>query len=84
MLSFNRMIQWSQEQGITLVFSGLEKKAEEHFLMESSETGASSVQFLSNLDRGLEWCENKIISGSNPDPGLEKDIAEQHCLFPFD
>jgi SulP family sulfate permease len=77
MLSFNRMIQWSQEQGITLVFSGLEKKAEEHFLMESAETGASSMQFLPNLDRGLEWCENKIISGSTPDPGLKKDIAEQ-------
>jgi SulP family sulfate permease len=77
MLSFNRMIQWSQEQGITLVFSGLEKKAEEHFLMESAETGASSLQFFPNLDRGLEWCENKIISGSNPDSGLKKDIAEQ-------
>ncbi|MEP7136336.1 MAG: SulP family inorganic anion transporter [Chloroflexota bacterium] len=76
MLSFNRMIQWSHEQGITLVFSGLGQKEQEHFLQENTEH-KDALQFLPNMDRALEWCENEIISVHLADLRINKDIADQ-------
>lgn len=76
MLSFNRMLQWSHEQGVTLVFSGLGQKEREHFLQESTEY-KDTMLFLPNLDRALEWCENEIISIHLADLRLKKDIADQ-------
>jgi SulP family sulfate permease len=76
MLSFNRMLQWSHEQGVTLVFSGLGQKEREHFLHENAEH-KDAVRFLPNLDRALEWCENEIISIHLADLRLKKDIADQ-------
>ena len=35
------------------------------------------MQFLPNLDRALEWCENEIIAINLADLKLKKDIADQ-------
>jgi len=77
MLSFNRMIQWSHEESITLVFSGLGQKEHEHFLHEHTDYKDGSIQFLPNLDRALEWCENEIITTYLADLHIKKDIADQ-------
>ena len=63
MLSFARMMQWSHEQGIILILTGLVGQTREQFLQESSpylESGA--VKFSVDLDYGLEWCENQIVA----------------------
>jgi SulP family sulfate permease len=71
MLSFNRMLQWTQEQGITLILAGLDEKSHAQFKQLETETG--SIQFLPSLDRGLEWCENTLIAHNQADlpPNIE-------------
>ena len=77
MLSFNRMIQWSLEHNITLVFSGVEQSIKDQFLQERTQAENLTMQFLPNLDRALEWCENEIIAINLADLKLKKDIADQ-------
>lgn len=74
MLSFKRMIQWSQEQSITLIFTGLNPSIKNNFTQEGA---GESMQFLPNLDRGLEWCENEIITTYLADLRIRKDITDQ-------
>ena len=77
MLSFNRMIQWSEEHNITLVFSGVEQSIKDQFLQERTQAENLTMQFLPNIDRALEWCENEIIWINLADLKLKKDIADQ-------
>jgi SulP family sulfate permease len=77
MLSFNRMIQWSQELDITLVFAGVSQNIKNQIIQERTQAENMAMQFLPNLDRALEWCENEIISINLADLKLKKDIADQ-------
>ena len=77
MLSFARMMQWSQEQGITLVMTGLAEKIQKQFIQENSSINDGTLKFFADADHGIEWCENEIIAVSLPGPQLEKDIAAQ-------
>jgi SulP family sulfate permease len=77
MLSFSRMIQWSQEQGITLVLCGLKQNMQKQFIHESHENQEVPIQFPSSLDRGLEWCEKEIITTYVADLKTKRDIAGQ-------
>jgi len=77
MLSFNRMLQWSQEQGLTLVFAGVGRGVQNHFQQEGLQDGNAAIRFLPNIDRALEWCENEIIVSHFTDLKIRKDIADQ-------
>jgi SulP family sulfate permease len=77
MLSFNRMMQWSQEQEVKLVFTGLNQSMQNQFVRADEGQANTSIQFLPNLDRGLEWCENEIIKTYLTGPRIRKDIAGQ-------
>lgn len=77
MLSFNRMLQWSQEQGVTLVFAGVGQKLVNHFQQEGLQGGTSSIQFPPNIDRALEWIENEMIASQITGLKIKQDIAEQ-------
>jgi len=77
MLSFNRMIQWSQEQEITLIFAGVGQNIKNQLIQDRTQDENRAIKFLPNLDRALEWCENEIISLYLADLKLEKDIADQ-------
>jgi len=77
MLSFNRMIQWSRENDLTLIFSGVEKSIKAQLLQERTEDENMAMHFLPNIDRALEWCENEIISINLIDLKIKKDIADQ-------
>jgi SulP family sulfate permease len=77
MLSFARMMQWSQEQGITLVIAGLAEKMQKQFIQENSSISDETLKFFTDADHGIEWCENEIIAANLPDLRIEKDISEQ-------
>jgi SulP family sulfate permease len=77
MLSFARMLQWSQEQGITLVFTGLSHQMEERFIQEDSGVKEGMLKFFVDADHGIECCEDEIIRANLPGARLHKDIAEQ-------
>jgi SulP family sulfate permease len=77
MLSFNRMFQWSQENDLTLVFAGASQRIKNHLQQENMQGVDTPIQFLANLDRALEWCENEIISLHFTELRIKKDIADQ-------
>jgi SulP family sulfate permease len=77
MLSFARMMQWSQEQDITLVMSGLSEKMHKQFVQENGSIKDGLLQFFADADHGIEWCEDQIIAANLPDRRSEKDISEQ-------
>lgn len=73
MLSFVRMVQWSQEAGITLVFTGMNENTLSRFQREISENKDALIHFLPDLDRGVEWCENAILARHS---STERDVAQ--------
>ena len=76
-LSFARMIQWSQEQGIRLIMTGLAEKTQKQFIQENSDIEGETLKFFADADHGLEWCENEIVAANLADLRMEKDISEQ-------
>jgi SulP family sulfate permease len=77
MLSFARMMQWSREQGITLVMVGLEEKMQKQFIQENSSIQDEAPKFFADADHGIEWCENEIITANLADLQIEQNISEQ-------
>lgn len=62
MLSFARMFQWGQESGITLVLTGLTENLLKRFQHEISKDQEAHIHLFPDLDHGIEWCENTILS----------------------
>jgi SulP family sulfate permease len=77
MLSFARMMQWSQEQGITLVFAGLAEHLKKQFVQADPSMADGMLKFFADADHGMEWCENAIIAAELENGLEEKDVAEQ-------
>jgi SulP family sulfate permease len=77
MLSFARMMQWSQEQGITLVMTGLAETIEKQFIQENATIQDEMLKFFADADHGIEWCENEIIAENLADLHIEQNISEQ-------
>ena len=77
MLSFGRMMQWSQEQGITLVFAALKEELQKQFVQESLSIHDTLLKFFADADHGMEWCENEIIATNLADLHIDKDLSEQ-------
>lgn len=77
MLSFVRMMQWCQEQKITLVMTGLSHKLEEQFRAESAQIDEKAVRYFHDMDHGIEWCENKLINPNITSTTLRRDIKSQ-------
>ena len=77
MLSFTRMMQWSQEEGITLVMTGLSEKMHKQFVQENSSIRDGMLKIFADADHGIEWCEDQLIAANLPDLRIEKDISEQ-------
>lgn len=77
MLSFGRMMQWSQEQSITLVFAGLAEKLEKQFVHESLTIKDEMLKFFADVDHGIEWCENEIIAANLADLHIEQNLVKQ-------
>ncbi len=77
MLSFARLMQWSQEQGVILVFVGLEVEMQKLFIQENSTIEGKLLKFFADADHGIEWCENEIIAANLADLRIEREISEQ-------
>jgi SulP family sulfate permease len=64
LLSFYRIWQWSQEQKIMLVLTGLNAGVRDQFTRGGFEEQPSSLRFFADLDHGVQWCEETIIAES--------------------
>ncbi len=66
MLSFARMMQWSVERGVELVFTGLSDRLAPAFERQRALNPEAVVRFFPDLDHGIEWCENELIAAHAP------------------
>ncbi|HXX72885.1 MAG TPA: SulP family inorganic anion transporter [Candidatus Acidoferrales bacterium] len=80
LLGFTRVTQLTRAQGITAVFTHLSPKLQREtneVLTEHPDT----LQVFSDLDHGVEWCENRIIggvegTGTGAPPSIMKQLLE--------
>jgi len=85
--SFVRIQQLSEEKNIKLIFTNLGSKMREQFEKEGfSEKNMKLFFIFSDLDYGVEWCENQILDEKNINwddelPPLQKQL-EEHFTTP--
>jgi len=81
LLSFDKLWSLTKEQDITLIFSGLNKLGVQHVSIHDQLTRggfveqADALRFFSDLDHGVEWCEDQIVAGARLQIE-EKDLAD--------
>jgi SulP family sulfate permease len=65
MLSFSKMRQIAEANGIGLVFSNMSKEGRLQFKAGGFEdAGAGSVRFIYDTDHALEWCEDQLLAAA--------------------
>ncbi|MCB9493861.1 MAG: STAS domain-containing protein [Desulfobacteraceae bacterium] len=68
--SFERICQFAEGHEITLVFVNLSDGFMDKF--KNSEYVSGTVKFFSDLDRGIEWCEDKVLKKSGSLSGKQR------------
>jgi SulP family sulfate permease len=68
-LGFVKIKQLTQRGGITMVFTHLSSRMEHQLKSEVLEAGENPPRTFTDLDHGIEWCEDQIIAASES-PGL--------------
>jgi SulP family sulfate permease len=77
LLSFSRMLQWCQERHIMLGLTGLNGQAREQFVKGGFDEQPGSLQLFSDLDHGVEWCEQQILSATRPHTAGEMNLTNE-------
>ena len=62
MNSFERICQFAEPRGITLVFVSVLPDVELRF--RTAGLQGKEIRFLPDLDQGMEWCENRILEAA--------------------
>ncbi len=77
LLSFSKMLQFTQDRNVALIFSGLKGRALKQF--ENGGFGAhiDGLHLFSQLDRAVEWCEEKIIAEHHMVEGEAERLADK-------
>ncbi len=71
MNSFERICQFSESLDITLVFVNVRPLLEAQF--ETAGVTRNRIRVLSDLDHGMEWCEEQILAIHDHDSSEEAD-----------
>jgi sulfate permease, SulP family len=66
-LAFTKAEQLTSARGITLVLTGLDEKRRRQ-LGRGGFVESESVQILSDLDRGVQWCEDRLLEEAGAPP----------------
>jgi len=77
LLSFNKLLQLAQDRRFTLVLTGLSGKAGEQFARRGFQAQPGVLQLISDLDHGIEWCENQILATSPVETESESSLKAQ-------
>ncbi|MFL5735155.1 MAG: SLC26A/SulP transporter family protein [Chloroflexia bacterium] len=73
-LSFTRLLQWSQDRKVVLVLTGLNGRTKEQFLRAGFREEEGGLRLFSDLDHGIEWCENQIIMEASAGKPAEGEL----------
>jgi SulP family sulfate permease len=77
LLSFTKMLQLAEAQGLTLIFTQLGPAVRRQIAQGLPHSGAgNSVRIFPDLDRGLEWCENELLAAANIPGGAGFELRE--------
>lgn len=77
LLSFTRMLQWGQEKRVTLVLASLSERMRDQFRHSGLRTQPGCLHFSPDLDHGVEWCENEIITAFSTATQDKTSLAAQ-------
>lgn len=77
LLSFNKLLDFTQDQQITLVLTGLRGRCLDQFTHSGFTEKPGSLHFFPDIDRGTEWCEEQILAGAPFGTLQEKGLHEQ-------
>lgn len=77
MLSFIRMQHWCQEQRILLIMTGLRGRTLGQFARGGFSEQPGVLHFFSDLDHGIEWCEDEIIGEFSTDEVVKSDLLTE-------
>ncbi|MBA4418072.1 MAG: hypothetical protein C0392_09205 [Syntrophus sp. (in: bacteria)] len=77
--SFTKMRQYGSDQGSVLIFTHLSPVVMSQFLNRGFNIKEDEYfRIFADIDRGVEWCENRILHNEHVDPGGERQTLEDH------
>lgn len=79
-LSFVKMEQVATLHGVTLVFTDVPASVRDRFEREGLAASAA-VRFRTDLDDGVEWCEDRLLEEAEPPPTEADTLEEQLALL---
>ena len=65
-LSFRKMAQLAEASGFGLVFAGVPDRVDEQLRRGGVVASDGIVRFEPDLDRGLQWCEDRLLENAGP------------------
>jgi SulP family sulfate permease len=75
-LSFSKAVQMGAQKGFTLVFTGFPDGVRNQ-LERGGITPTDTVRFFPQLDRGLEWCEDRLLDGAGATGVVDAALLER-------
>lgn len=82
LLSFEKLVHLAQTEGVILVLSGLSDAVRSQFERGGLGGTIDVIQFVPDLDHGMEWCENDLLSSSGLDDAFAgADLGAQLALI---
>lgn len=77
-LSFLKLRQLADKSGVQLVFTQLEPQHEQRLRQSGLFEGKSTtIRCFDDLDHGIEWCEEQILSSAKSDGSTETSLQSQ-------
>lgn len=74
-VSFSKVLNLAVTKGFTLVLTGLQDSVRRPLALGGiDETPGGSVRVFPDLDRGVQWCEERVLESS---PAVAADAVEQ-------
>lgn len=61
LLGFAKIKQLAKKQDVLLIFTGLAPDIEQKLVLDKDPDDSEVIRLFSDLDHGLEWCENEIL-----------------------
>ncbi len=85
LMSFEKLVQLARDEQVILVLTGLSDSIRSQFERGGLGGAIDVIQFVPDLDHGMEWCENALLDDAgNFDAHVGTDLGAQlaHILPP--
>jgi len=77
-LTFNKILKLARKQDLRLLFTNIQPQFQERLAQgEGFEAGEVRCLVFPDIDRGLEWCENQILSQAQALSSETKGLADR-------